>query len=81
MKTKKLILPLILILLLTFTLVGNCAWLTGYDQRIKLTIDNTKVDSALSDFPVTIFFTSTQAEVCIYLKRWHDSIICRKGII
>ena len=38
------------------------AWLSGYDQRIKLTIDNTKIDAALSDFPVTIFFTSTQAE-------------------
>ena len=59
---RKLILPLILILFLTFVLIGNCAWLSGYDQRIKLTIDNTKIDSALSDFPVTIFFTSTQAE-------------------
>jgi len=62
MKTKKYILPLIFALLLTFTLVGNCAWLSGYDQRIKLTIDNSKIDSALSDFPVTVFFTSTQAE-------------------
>ena len=59
---KKYLLPLILILLLTFTLIGNCAWLSGYDQRIKLTIDNTKVDAALSDFPVTIFFRSTQGE-------------------
>ncbi|MCK4328345.1 hypothetical protein KAX02_00725 [candidate division WOR-3 bacterium] len=59
---KKLILPLILILLLTFTLIGDCDWLSGYDQRIKLTIDNTKVDAALSDFPTTIFFTSTQGE-------------------
>jgi len=33
-----------------------------YDKRIKLTIDHTKVDSDLSDFPVTVFFTSTQAE-------------------
>jgi len=62
MKIKKYILPLIFVLLLTFTLVGNCAWLTGYDQRIKLTIDSSKIDSALSDFPVTVFFTSTQAE-------------------
>lgn len=59
---KKYILPLILILLLIFTLIGNCAWLSGYDQRIKLTIDNTKIDAALSDFPVTVFFTPTQAE-------------------
>jgi len=63
MKTKKYILPLILILLLTFTLAGYGADLFGtYDKRIKLTIDNTKIDSALSDFPVTVFFTSTQAE-------------------
>ena len=61
---KKYLLLLIFILLLTFTLIGNCTgWLSGgWDQRIKLTIDNTKVDAALSDFPVTIFFTSTQAE-------------------
>ena len=59
---KKYLLPLILILLITFALIGNCAWLSGYDQRIKLTIDNTKIDAALSDFPVTIFFTSTQGE-------------------
>lgn len=38
------------------------AWLAGYGQRIKLTIDNIKIDTALSDFPVTIFFTSTQGE-------------------
>lgn len=59
---KKYLLPSILILFLIFTLVGNCAWLSGYDQRIKLTIDNTKIDAALSDFPVTIFFTPTQGE-------------------
>ena len=59
---KKYLLPLILILFLTFVLIGNCDWLSGYDQRIKLTIDNTKIDSALSDFPVTVFFTPTQAE-------------------
>jgi len=37
-------------------------WLSGYDKRIKLTIDHTKVDDTLSDFPVTVFFTSTQGE-------------------
>jgi len=63
MKTKKFILPLILILLLTFTLAGYGADLfSTYDHRIKLTIDSSKIDSALSDFPVTVFFTSTQAE-------------------
>ncbi len=37
-------------------------WLSGYDQRIKFTIDYTKVDSALTWFPVTVFLTSTQGE-------------------
>lgn len=60
---KKYILPLILILFLTFILIGNCADLFGtYDQRIKLTIDNTKIDSALAWFPVTIFLTNSQGE-------------------
>jgi len=58
---KKLILPLILILLLTFTLIGDC-WVAGYDQRIKLTIDHTKIDDTLTNFPVTVFFTGAQAE-------------------
>jgi len=60
LKTKYL-LPLILILLLTFTLIGDC-WVSGYDQRIKLTIDHTKIDDTLSNFPVTVFFTDAQAE-------------------
>jgi len=38
------------------------SWLSGYDKRIKLTIPNTNIDSDLNDFPVTVFFTSTQAE-------------------
>jgi len=38
------------------------AWLSGYNKRIKLTIDHTKVDSTLSNFPVTVFFTAAQAE-------------------
>ena len=33
-----------------------------YDQRIKLTIDNTKIDSDLTWFPVTVFLTSSQGE-------------------
>ena len=59
----KYLLPLIFILLLTFTLIGSSADLySTYDQRIKFTIDNTKVDSALSWFPVTVFLDSTQGE-------------------
>ena len=58
---KKFVLPLILILLLTFTLIGDC-WVAGYDQRIKLTIDHTKIDDTLTNFSVTAFFTAAQAE-------------------
>ena len=60
LKTKYL-LPLILILFLSFALTGYC-WVSGYDQRIKLTTDHTKIDDTLSNFPVTAFFTATQAE-------------------
>jgi len=37
-------------------------WLTGWNKRIKLTIDHTKIDDTLSNFPVTVFFTDAQAE-------------------
>ncbi|MBA7534061.1 hypothetical protein ES705_26307 [subsurface metagenome] len=57
----KYLLPLILILLLSFTLIGDC-WVAGYDQRIKLTTDHTKIDDTLTNFPVTAFFTAAQAE-------------------
>lgn len=61
---KKLFLPLILILLLAFALTGYSADLFGtYDQRIKLTVDETKIDTAdLTWFPVTVFLTSTAGE-------------------
>ena len=59
---KKYILPLILILCFTYILTGHC-WVAGYDQRVKLTIDQTKIDTAdLENFPVTAFFTAAQAE-------------------
>ena len=34
------------------------AWLSGYSHRRKITIDNTKVDSTLTDFPVLVKLTS-----------------------
>jgi len=34
------------------------AWLSGYNKRIKVTADHTKVDSNLSWFPLTIFLKS-----------------------
>ena len=60
---KKYILPLILILCLIFSLNVFGADLFGtYDQRIKLTIDNTKIDATLTWFPVTVLLTSTAGE-------------------
>ena len=38
------------------------SWLEGWDNRIKFTIDNTKVDDDLSHFPVTVFLDSAQGE-------------------
>ena len=62
LKTKYL-LPLILILCLTFALSGFSADLySTYDQRIKLTVSNTNIDAELTWFPVTVFLTSTQGE-------------------
>jgi len=34
------------------------AWLSGWDQRIKLTIDSSKIDSDLTNFPVLIHISS-----------------------
>ena len=43
---------------------GN--WLSDeWDKRIKLTIDNTKIDAALSYFPVTVILSSTHGD-CVF---------------
>ena len=34
------------------------AWLSGFNKRIKLTADSTKIDSDLSQFPLTVFLKS-----------------------
>lgn len=34
-------------------------WLSGWGKRIKITIDNTKVDSVLTDFPVLIHLSTS----------------------
>jgi len=33
-------------------------WLSGYNKRIKLTVDSTKIDEDLTHFPLTIFLKS-----------------------
>lgn len=37
-------------------------WLSGWNKRIKLTIDHNKIDADLSHFPVTVIGTSTHLE-------------------
>jgi len=37
-------------------------WVPGYTKRIKLTVDNTKIDADLTNFPVTVFLTPAQGE-------------------
>jgi hypothetical protein len=60
---KKYLLPLIFILLLIFTLTGNCTWLAGWHHRILLTVDQTKIDTTdLTWFPITVFLTATAGE-------------------
>lgn len=60
---KKYLLPLILILLLTFTLTSFSADLFGtYDHRIKLTISDANIDTDLTWFPIMIKLTNAQME-------------------
>lgn len=62
---KKYLLPLILILLLAFTLIGNCAdWLSGWDQRIEITLGDYAGDigAEVTWWPATVFLTAAQCE-------------------
>lgn len=61
---KRVMLPLILILFLTFTLIGNCDWLSGWDYRIECSIEDyaNDIGGEVVWFPATIFLTSTQGE-------------------
>jgi len=40
-------------------------WLSGWNNRIKLTIDYTKIDTDLTYFPVTVFLTPTHGD-CVF---------------
>lgn len=61
---KKFIFPLILILLLTFTLIGDCAWLAGWDFRIELAIGDYAGDigAEVVWFPTTIFLKDANGD-------------------
>lgn len=60
------------ILFLLFAVSANAAWLSGYDQRIELTVDNTKIDAALSHFPVTVILSSTHGD-CVFDELTSDA--------
>jgi len=63
MSKTKYLLPLILIICLAFSLSVYSADLFGtYDQRIKFTVDHTKIDSDVTWFPITLFMTDSQME-------------------
>jgi len=40
-------------------------WLAGWDQRIKLTVDKTKIDATLSHFPVAVVLSPTHGN-CVF---------------
>lgn len=40
-------------------------WLSGWDKRIKLTVDHSKIDADLSHFPVTVILSSTHGD-CVF---------------
>jgi len=48
------------------------AWLTGYSYRKKITIDQTKVDADLVDFPVLVKLTSTNFDFAKALSTGYD---------
>jgi len=41
------------------------AWLSGWDKRIKLTVDASKIDADLTWFPVTVILSSTHGD-CVF---------------
>ena len=48
------------------------SWLSGWDKRIKLTIDYSKIDAALSHFPVTVILSSTHGD-CVFDELTQDA--------
>ncbi len=39
----------------------QCRWLSGWDKRVKLTIDNNDIDGALSNFPVLVYLSNSSS--------------------
>ena len=41
--------------------VATPVWLSGWDKRVRITIDNNDVDSALSNFPVLVYLSNSSS--------------------
>ena len=59
--TKPLFLCIILLTtIIPFTLVnGDADWLTGWDLRVKITIDSGDIDALLEDFPILVYLSNS----------------------
>jgi len=58
--------PLILALLVSLVFgalpqpaYADPGWLSGWDKRVKLTIDHTDIEAALSDFPILVYLSTS----------------------
>jgi len=57
--------PLFLTLILLATVlqlplaIGDSGWLTGWDQRVKITIDSGDITANLTNFPVLIYLSAS----------------------
>ena len=38
---------------------ADASWLSGWDKRVKLTIDNTDIDVALTNFPILVYISTS----------------------
>jgi len=47
-------------------------WLSGWDKRIKLTVDHDDIDADVSYFPVTVFLSSTHGD-CVFDELTSDA--------
>ena len=70
MKRKQAVLNLLLAAVMTVSLVSPFmvqevsaeGWLSGWDQRIEITVDNTNIDSDLTHFPIPVFVNDSAGQ-------------------
>ncbi len=56
---KKILLILLCGLALSFSVPAEALWLSGYEYRKEITIDHTKIGSALANFPLAVMLSDT----------------------